>query len=194
MRTIRAVCVYCGSSTGQDPSYTDLAKSFGTECAQRGLELVFGGGAIGLMGAVADAALAAGGRVTGIIPNFLERPEIAHPGLTRLITVDSMHARKQRMFELADGFVSLPGGLGTLDETVEVITWKLLDQHDKPIVLLDQDGYWAPFHDLVGHFIARGFAQARVRDLYSLTDTPQAALATLAAADASRIRSETDRL
>jgi hypothetical protein len=156
--------------------------------------VVFGGGAIGLMGVVADATLAAGGRVTGIIPSFLERPEIAHSGVSEMITVDSMHARKQAMFERADGFVSLPGGLGTLDETVEVMTWKLLDQHDKPIVLLDQNGYWAPFRDLIGHFVASGFAGAKAHDLYSVADCPEAAFAILEAARPPQIPTDSDRL
>jgi hypothetical protein len=194
LSTIRAVCVYCGSSAGHDPAHAALAHAFGSGCADRGIELVFGGGAIGLMGVAADAALAAGGRVTGIIPSFLERPEIAHPGVSEMITVDSMHARKQIMFERADGFVSLPGGLGTLDETVEVMTWKLLDQHDKPIVLLDQNDFWGPFRDLVGHFVATGFAGARAHELYSTADSPEAAFALLEAARAPRISSDSERL
>lgn len=194
MRTLKAVCVYCGSSPGNRPTYTDLARAFGTACAVRGVELIFGGGAIGLMGVVADAALATGGRVTGIIPSFLERPEIAHPGVTTMITVESMHARKQRMFELADGFVSLPGGLGTLDETVEMMTWKLLAQHDKPIVLLDQDGFWTPFRTLVGHFVAQGFAHATAADLYTIADSPEAAFAALESAVSSPILTNPDRL
>ena len=194
MRTLKAVCVYCGSSTGIGGSYTDLARAFGSECGQRGVDLVFGGGAIGLMGVVADAALAAGGRVTGIIPGFLERPEIAHPGVTTMITVDGIHARKQRMFELADGFVSLPGGLGTLDETVEMMTWKLLAQHDKPIVLLDQDNFWTPFRALVGHFVDQGFAHATAADLYTIADSPKAAFAALESAVSSPILTDPDRL
>lgn len=191
---IGSVCVYCGSSAGHDPTHAALARAFGAGCAERGIELVFGGGAIGLMGAAADGALDAGGRVTGIIPTFLEQPEIAHPGVTELVVVDSMHARKQRMFERSDAFVALPGGIGTLDETVEIITWRLLDLHDKPILLLDHVGYWQPLRALIDHFVDTGFAAPQMRELYTTVDDLDALFAALEAGPPPEIITDADRL
>ena len=146
------------------------------------MELVFGGGRVGLMGLVADAALAAGGRVTGIIPSFLHGRELGHTGVSELVVVGSMHERKQRMFERSDAFVVLPGGLGTLDEAIEMITWKQLNLHDRPIVILDIGGYWRPLSALVEQTIGAGFAGPRVRSLFEVVETPEALMATLAAA------------
>ena len=168
---IRALCVYCGSSSGCDPELEDFARAFGSACAARGIDLIFGGGGTGLMGAVADAALAGGGRVVGIIPRSLMESELPFAGLTELVVVDSMHARKQQMFDRADGFVSLPGGLGTLDETIEVITWRQLGFHDKPIVLANHRGYWNPLLSLFDHIVAEGFAEMDSRHLYTLADS-----------------------
>lgn len=139
-----AVCVYCGSSTGTDPSLAGAAAELGTTIARAGLGLVYGGGAVGLMGIAADAALAAGGNVIGVIPSRLFSREIGHTGLTELHEVDSMHARKQMMFDLSSAFVGFPGGLGTLEELAEILTWAQLGMHRKPIVLLDLDGFWQP--------------------------------------------------
>ena len=194
MTGIRALCVYCGSSKGADPAHAALARTVGGALAARGIELVFGGGAIGLMGVLADAVLAAGGRVTGVIPHFLEQPEIAHPGVTRMIVVDSMHARKQRMFEESDAFAALPGGLGTLDETVEIITWKLLGLHDKPVVLVDHEGYWRPLEALVDHMIEAGFARPRVRALYAVVGTADGLFEALAALRAPKVAADSERL
>ncbi len=191
---IASLCVYCGSSVGADPIHADLARALGSSCAARGIELVFGGGAIGLMGVAADAALAEGGRVTGIIPTFLEKPEIAHRGVTDLVVVDSMHARKQRMFELSDAFVSLPGGIGTLDETVEIITWRLLRQHDKPVLLLDHNGFWRPLLALIDHFVDNGFAGADLRNHYAVVDSVDALFARLETEPAPGIQTDTERL
>jgi len=193
-RVIASLCIYCGSNTGTDSAHTDLARSLGEACAQRDIELVFGGGAIGLMGAAADGALAAGGRVTGIIPTFLEQPEIAHPGVTEMVVVDSMHARKQRMFERSDAFAVLPGGIGTLDETVEIITWRLLGLHDKPIVLVDHQGFWRPLLALIDHFVDSGFAWPELRDLYAVVDGLDALFAHLEAGGPSGIATDADRL
>jgi uncharacterized protein (TIGR00730 family) len=157
---VKAVCVYCGSSAGRDPVYLDTAREVGGLLADAGIELVYGGGSVGLMGAVADAALASGGRVTGVIPRGLFRAEVAHPGVTELIEVGSMHERKLAMFERADGFVALPGGLGTLEELTELATWAQLRMHDKPIVTVDVDRFWEPFHLLLRHFVERGFMKA----------------------------------
>jgi len=191
---IASLCIYCGSNAGTDPAHAKLARSLGKTCAERDIELVFGGGAIGLMGAAADGALAAGGRVTGIIPTFLEQPEIAHPGVTELVVVDSMHARKQRMFERSDAFVALPGGIGTLDETVEIITWRLLGLHDKPIVLVDHLGYWRPLLTLIDHFVDTGFAAPEMRDLYTVVDSLEALFAHLDAGGPPSIATDPERL
>src|SRR6185437_7084929 len=143
MAAIKRLCVYCASSRGVQESYRSAAVALGTSIADAGIELVYGGGRVGLMGLIADAALARNGRVTGVIPGHLHDREVAHPN-ARLVVVASMHERKQRMFDLADAFVALPGGLGTLDETIEIVTWKQLGLHDKPIVILDIERYWAP--------------------------------------------------
>ncbi len=157
MATVKRLCVYCGSCRGKNELFRLGATRLGTLLARSGIEVVFGGGRVGLMGLVADAALAAGGRVTGIIPGHLHDREVGHPGLSELVIVENMHQRKRRMFELADGFVVLPGGLGTLDETFEIITWKQLGLHDKPVVIVDIDGYWAPLLGLIDHVIDEGF-------------------------------------
>jgi len=151
------ICVYCGSSAGTGPDFAAAARSLGEMLARSGIAVVYGGAAAGLMGVLADAALAAGGRVVGVIPRHLFGREIAHPGLTELVEVGSMHERKQAMFELADAFVALPGGLGTLEELTEIATWAQLGLHGKPIATLDVGGYWAPFHAFLRGAAASGF-------------------------------------
>jgi uncharacterized protein (TIGR00730 family) len=180
MSEIHAVAVYCGSRTGNDPAYRAAAQALGHGLASAGMRLVYGGGRIGLMGLVADAALAAGGTVIGVIPEFLTRREVAHPAVADLIVTDSMHTRKQRMFEAADAFVSLPGGLGTLDETIEIITWRQLGLHAKPILICDVAGSAAPFIATLEAAIAAGFAAAATRNLYEVVNGVAAALARLA--------------
>lgn len=156
-RIPRAVCVYCGSRSGGEPAWEEAATALGAGLAERGIELVYGGGNVGLMGAAADAAMAAGGRVTGIIPRDLEAREQGHRAVSELHVVDSMHERKLLMANLSDAFVSLPGGLGTLDETFEILTWRQLRFHDKPIVLADIAGYWQPLLDLLNAQVEHGF-------------------------------------
>ncbi|MCA8922665.1 MAG: TIGR00730 family Rossman fold protein [Planctomycetes bacterium] len=151
------ITVYCGSRFGGRPTYKHLAEAFGKALAASGLELVYGGGAVGLMGAVADAVLEAGGRVTGVIPRHLARDEIAHGGLSELFVVETMQERKTLMATLAGGFVALPGGIGTLEEIIEMLSWSQLGLHDKPLVLLDVDGYWDPLLALFEHSIGEGF-------------------------------------
>ena len=168
---IRSLCVYCGSWSGIDPELEALARTFGSACAARGIELIYGGGGIGLMGTVAEAALAAGGRVIGIMPRSLLESEAPFPDVTELVIVDSMHERKKQMFDRADGFVVLPGGLGTLDETIEMITWRQLGFHEKPIVLANSRGYWNPLLTLFDHIVATGFAQPDAHDLYAVADS-----------------------
>ena len=184
---ITALCVYCGSSSGDDGEQEDFARAFGSACAARGIELIFGGGGTGLMGAVADAALVGGGRVVGIIPRSLMESEPPFPALTELVVVDSMHERKQQMFHRAGGFVSLPGGFGTLEETLEVLTWRQLGFHDKPIVLANCRGFWNPLLSLFGHIVAEGFAQTESRDLYAVADTVDGVFDRLAMGAAARV-------
>ncbi len=156
---MRRVCVFCGASSGRLPEYAEAARAFGAAAAARGLGIVYGGGRVGLMGAVADAALAAGGEVIGVIPQELVDRELAHGGLTELRVVGSLHERKAVMAELADGFVALPGGFGTLDELLEQLTWSQLGLHDKPIGLYDVAEYWLPLIALARHATEEGFVR-----------------------------------
>ena len=181
MPVIRSVAVFCGSRVGASPAYRDAAIALGHGLAEAGIGLVFGGGRIGLMGAVAGAVLAAGGTAIGVIPAFLTRREVAHSGLTELIVTDSMHERKARMYELSDAFVVLPGGLGTLDEAMEVITWRQLGLHDKPILLCDVEGSAAPLLAAIEAAVAWGFAGADTRALFMVTEGVGATLAALGA-------------
>lgn len=167
-QVIKSICVYCGASRGVSDTFTKIAQDLGRELGERGIRLVYGGGGIGLMGAVADATIAAGGEVIGIIPQHLERAELGHRGLTELKIVDTMHTRKRMMFDLSDAFVILPGGMGTLDETFEMITWRQLGMHDKPVILINHEGYWDPFLALVDHVIDKGFARPAARQLFSV--------------------------
>ncbi len=182
MTTISAISVFCGSRFGDPPAYRRAAEELGALLAARGIRLVYGGGSIGLMGALADAVLDGGGRVTGVIPEFLVKHEVEKRDVTDLIVVDSMHARKTHMFELADGCIVLPGGLGTLDEAIEVITWKQLRLHDKPMVLVNIDGFWEPFLALVEAVVGGGFAHPAVRGLFTVVDHVDQALPALEAA------------
>jgi len=157
---MKAVCVYCGSSMGARSAYSERAALLGTRLAREGLSLVYGGGNVGLMGIAADAALAAGGEVIGVIPEQLVGWEVAHRGLTRLEVVATMHERKARMFDLSDAFVALPGGFGTLDEMFEMLTWRQLGLGDKPCAFLDVDGYYAPLMAMLDRMLAEGFLRA----------------------------------
>jgi len=176
---IRSVCVFCGSAPGTDPRFLEAARQTGTLLAQQGFELVYGGGHIGMMGALADAALAAGGRVTGVIPQHLMRPEVAHLGLSELIVVDSMHQRKRLMADRADCFLVLPGGYGTLDETFEMVTWLQLGLQRKPLALINVGGYFDPVLRWVQQAVACGFVRRGQADLLPAADTAEAALALL---------------
>ncbi len=156
--SISSVCVYCGSANDTPPFYQQTATDIGRELAQRKFRVVYGGGRVGLMGLVADAALRAGGEVVGIIPEHIRAREIQHTGLTELHVVPDMHTRKRMMVERADAFVVLPGGLGTLDETFEILTWKKLRLHNKPVVIFNLDGYWNPLLALVERTVQDGFS------------------------------------
>ena len=166
MATVKSVCVYCGSSSNVRESHRDAARELGSALAQAGLRLVYGGGQVGLMGLTAEAALAAGGMVTGIIPKFLNRHEIGHTRCTELIVSDNMHDRKYQMAAIADAFVVLPGGFGTLDETFEILTWKQLGLHDKPIVIADIDGYWALLLALMANQFKENYVRPEHRELF----------------------------
>jgi len=161
---LRSVCVYCGSNAGSRPVYTERAQALGTRLAREGLAVVYGGGNVGLMGIVADAALAAGGEVVGVIPEQLVNWEVAHRGVTRLEVVANMHERKARMFDLSDAFVALPGGFGTMDEMFEMLTWRQLGLGDKPCAFLDVDGFYAPLVAMMDRMVAERFLHAEQRN------------------------------
>ncbi|HSD22042.1 MAG TPA: TIGR00730 family Rossman fold protein [Anaeromyxobacter sp.] len=162
---MRRVCVFCGSAPGSNGRYLEIAREVGRTLARRGLGLVYGGGSVGLMGAVATSALEAGGEVDGVIPRALEARELAHGGLTRLHRVASMHERKAKMNELSDAFVALPGGMGTLEELSEILTWAQLGLHAKPCGLLDVEGYYRPLVAYFDHAVAEGFLRPEHRQL-----------------------------
>jgi len=167
---LSTVCVYCGSSDGNEPAFVEAGARFGGILARAGVGLVYGGASIGVMGAVARAVLAGGGRVTGVIPEFLSRVEVQLDEVTELVVTDSMHSRKWAMFERADAFVALPGGIGTLEEVVEMLTWAQLGRHDLPIVIANLDGFWDPLIELLDHIIKAGFARSSIRRVYSVVD------------------------
>ncbi|MBB4287130.1 TIGR00730 family Rossman fold protein [Roseospira goensis] len=181
MIELTSLCVFCGARPGANPDMVDTARRLGTAIGQAGKTLVFGGGRVGLMGELARATAAAGGHVAGFIPEHLERIEVADETLPELHVVPDMHTRKLGMFERADAFCVLPGGLGTLDETFEILTWRQLRLHDKPIALLNVGGYWDPLLSLVERIIAEGFAHADNRRLFTVIDSPEAVIPTLAA-------------
>ena len=166
--TISRVCVYCGSAGAVDERYREAARELGEALARAGIEVVYGGGRIGLMGIVADAALAAGGRVIGIIPGPLRDAELAHYRVTELVITGSMHERKRLMAERSDAFAVLPGGIGTLDEMFEIVTWRQLGLHDKPIFIVDVAGYWRPLRQLLDHLASHGFVAPLVPRLLEI--------------------------
>jgi uncharacterized protein (TIGR00730 family) len=175
--------VFCGSSSGSRPEYGDAAREVGSLLAARGIDLVYGGGAVGLMGMLADACLGGGGRVIGVIPVGLFSREVGHTGVTELHEVGSMHERKQLMYERSDAFLALPGGYGTLEELAEVTTWSQLGLHAKPVALLDVAGFWNPLVHQLDAMVAEGFLRAANRKLVQLTRTPEEALEHLAGAE-----------
>ena len=175
-----SVCVYCGSSANVAEPYRTAAEAVGRLLGRNRVQVIYGGGRVGLMGLVADAALAAGGEVVGIIPRHIEEMEVAHRGLTELHVVDSMHERKRMMAERAMAFVVLPGGLGTLDETFEILTWKQLGLHSRPIVLLDTNGYWGPLFAMIRHAAAENFIHPRHAQLFATASEVEDVLPMLA--------------
>ena len=174
------ICVFCGSSPGRIPAYAEAAAGLGRLLAERGIGLVYGGATVGTMGVIADAALEAGGEVHGVIPTQLFEREVAHTGLTQLHEVDNMHQRKALMEELADGFIALPGGAGTLEELFEVWTWSQLGLHSKPIGLLDVEGYYSRMIPFLDHMVAEGFLSDRYRDAIQIDADPTTLLQKMA--------------
>ncbi len=182
MPELHAVGVFCGSSPGHDPRHLVLAREVGAALAHRGLGLVYGGGQVGLMGAVADACLDDGGTVVGVIPKALFAHEVVHPGVQELVEVATMHERKSLMYDRSNGFLAIPGGLGTLDELCEVATWAQLGLHAKALVLVDVDGFWDPFVQMLDRMVESGFLLPRNRSLILRAGGADEALDVLAAA------------
>jgi uncharacterized protein (TIGR00730 family) len=193
MPQIRSVCVYCGSSGAVDQRYRTAADEIGRSLAAAGIALVFGGGRIGLMGIAADAALAAGGQVIGVIPAALRDAELAHQSVSELVVVDTMHDRKRVMAERADAFAVLPGGIGTLDEMFEILTWRQLGLHNKPIFLIDVAGYWRPLRVLLDHIVEQRFATSLVPRLVEIVPNVAALMLALRRS-ASRGKTRSDLL
>lgn len=171
MRQIRNICLYCGSASGNDPAFTRAAQSFGRLIATAGIGLVYGGASCGLMGAAAHAALAAGGHVTGVIPDFFDEYEVAEKRISELIIVKDMHERKKIMFERSDAFVAFPGGIGTLEELAEQLTWIQLGQHRKPLIIADINGFWGPLLALISHMRESAFIRPSHEISYQVAQT-----------------------
>ena len=189
-----SLCVYCASGVGIDSRHLEAARDLGRAMAAQRIRLVYGGARIGLMGALADAVLAGGGEVVGIIPRHLDKVEVGHRGASELIVVDSMHQRKHLMFEMSDAFAVLPGGFGTLDETFEILTWRKLGLHDKPVILVDIAGFWRPLLALIDHVIGQGFAAVTDRQLYAIVGSVPALLTALRTAPRPKLVAQPDRL
>lgn len=185
--TLKNVCVYCGSAGNVAEAYRDAATRLGRALAKSGLGLVYGGGRAGLMGLVADAVLHEGGKVYGIIPHHIATREISHTGLTELQVVDTMHERKQMMVERADAFVILPGGLGTMDEFFEIMTWRQLGLQDKPVVVVNIEGYWTPLLRMIDHLIEEGFAREADRQALLVVDKVEDVVEALSTAPRERL-------
>lgn len=179
---IRNICVYCGSNPGANPAYAEAARELGRRMAKDGIGLVYGGGGLGLMGEIARSVLENGGRVTGIIPAFLSAKERMLREVSELIVVDDMHQRKKLMFDKSDAFVALPGGIGTLEELVEQLTWAQLGRHAKPILLVNIDGFWAPFRALLQHMSEEAFIRPDMAVRFLTVDKVRDALPAIQAA------------
>ncbi len=190
---MKTVCVFCGSRAGSRPSYVEAAKLMGKEIARQGLGLVYGGGRVGLMGALADAALEEGGEVVGVIPKALVEREVGHTGLSKLHIVGSMHERKKLMADLSDGFIALPGGYGTLEEFLEVLSWAQLSIHEKPCGLLDVDGFWKHLSSLFDKAVEEGFVSPYHRTLVLAEKDPQLLLDTMASYTPPKTKKWLDR-
>lgn len=192
--SVAAVAVFCGSRFGARPDFEEAAREMGASLGRAGMRLVYGGGDVGLMGAVADATLAAGGRVSGVIPTFLRAREVMHEGVTDLTVTDSMHSRKQLMFARADAFVVLPGGLGTFDETIEIVTWRQLKLHDKPIFVVNVAGWADPMVAMLRAAVREGFAEASALELFEVVPDVATTMARLKQAVRGPATEDVDRL
>jgi uncharacterized protein (TIGR00730 family) len=179
MTKMKNICVYCGSGPGRNPAYSAAAKEFGSLCARQNIGIVYGGANIGIMGEVAHAALDAGGRVTGVLPKFWYNTPQMHNGLSELIITQSMHERKQLMYDLSDAFVALPGGIGTLEELVEMMTWEQLGHHTKPIVIANIEDFWKPLISLLEHMSSDEFIRSGMEVSYQVADTVEEILPKL---------------
>jgi uncharacterized protein (TIGR00730 family) len=193
MRKIKSVCVYCGTGSNVNQVYKDAAANVGTLLAQEGVRLVYGGGKVGLMGIVSEACFKAGGEVVGIIPEHIQNKEIKNEDLTEVYVVDSMHTRKRMMVDKSEGFIVLPGGFGTLDETFEILTWKYLGLHDKPVVIVNVENFYDPLLKMVDHMVDEGFTPFWQRNLYQVVDDPADALTALRT-QTEHIRPDTKRM
>lgn len=191
---IKALCVYCGSSSQVRDSHLQAARELGILAARAGVAIVYGGGRVGMMGAVAEGAQSAGGRVIGIIPQHLEKLEAGNRGITEYLVVDSMHARKQLMAERSDAFCALPGGLGTLDETFEIITWRQLKLHDKPVILANIDGFWDPLIHLVEHQTTEGYLRGGSTGLFHVVERVDQVLDCAASAPRPTLPDKIERM
>ncbi len=189
----RSICIYCGASPGNDPAYMQAARDMGSLIAEQGHRLVYGGGHVGLMGAAADAALAAGGEAVGVIPSDLLSKEVGHGALTELIEVSSMHERKMKMAMLSDGFIALPGGIGTLEELIEVMTWSQLGFHSKACGVLNVDHFFDPLFTLLDHMVEKRFLRLEHRQRLLSADTPEAILTQVLSHKAPKIDKWMDR-
>lgn len=180
MTVIKSICIYCGSRPGKNGKFSELAHNTGQILAENNIRMIYGGGSVGLMGIAARSVIDQGGEVVGIIPKHLADEEVSQPGLTDLFVVDNMHQRKRMMFDHSDAFVILPGSIGTLDETLEIITWRQLRLHDKPIVIINKDNYWEPFFQMMKNIVAEEFISSDVHDLYQVIEEPEELLPLLA--------------
>jgi uncharacterized protein (TIGR00730 family) len=190
---VKRICVFCGSNNGAKPAYAQAAREMGTALAKRKLGLVYGGAKVGLMGAVADAALAAGAEVVGVIPEVIVAKEVAHQGLTQLRRVGSMHERKQQMADLSDGFIAMPGGIGTFEEFCEILTWRHLGMHGKPCGLLNTEGYYDGFLEFLDKALAEGFMPQSTRSAVLVADNPEALLSLFETHRAAPVQKWIDR-
>ncbi len=179
MTSVRSLAVFCGSRVGTNPLYAEAGRALGLGLAEAGIRMVYGGGRIGIMGVIADAVLNAGGKVLGVIPDFLKHWEVEHQGVQDMVVTDSMHERKTRLYEESDAFLTMPGGLGTFDETMEIITWKQLRLHDKPILLCNVGGWADPLIAMIEHAVTEGFAAPSARHLIEVLDDVPAVLERL---------------
>ena len=193
MADLKTICVYCGSSSGSNPEHWRAAEQLGRLMAEAGIGLVYGGGSHGLMGETARAVLAHGGHVTGIIPAFLRDRELMLPNAQDMVVVPDMHTRKRLMFERSDAFVALPGGVGTLEELVEQMTWVQLQQHTKPVLIADIDGFWRPLLSLLAHMRENGFVRPDAEVDYLVAETPGDILPMLQAAHRRAVANRTER-